>query len=88
MKVALMVMALSSFSVAVMAAETTAVTVNSTPPAEEYTYATHLDIAKVVSMSEIPNICQVVPARMTYEDSKGVEHVLEYRVMGNGCSNG
>jgi hypothetical protein len=88
MKVALMVMALSSFSVAVMAAETTDVTVNSTPPAEEYTYATHLDIAKVVSMSDIPNVCQVVPARMTYEDSKGVEHVLEYRVMGNGCSNG
>lgn len=88
MKVALMVMALSSFSVAVMAAETTAVPVNSTPPVEEYTYATHLDIAKVVSMSEIPNVCQVVPARMTYEDSKGVEHVLEYRVMGNGCTNG
>jgi hypothetical protein len=88
MKVALMVMALSSFSVAVMAAETTATAVNSTPPVEEYTYATHLDIAKVVSMSEIPNVCEVVPARMTYEDSKGVEHVLEYRVMGNGCTNG
>lgn len=88
MKVALMVMALSSFSVAVMAAETTATAVNSTPPVEEYTYTTHLDIAKVVSMSEIPNVCKVVPARMTYEDSKGVEHVLEYRVMGNGCTNG
>jgi len=24
---------------------------------------------------------------MTYEDSQGNEHVLEYRVMGNGCSN-
>ena len=52
MNVALMVMALSSFSVAAMAAETTAVAVNSTPPVEEYTYATHLDIAKVVSMSD------------------------------------
>ena len=88
MNVALMVMALSSFSVAAMAAETTAVAVNSTPPAEEYTYATHLDIAKVVSMSDIPNVCEVVPARMTYEDSKGVQHILEYRVMGNGCIDG
>jgi hypothetical protein len=55
---------------------------------EEYTYTTHLDIAKVVSMSDIPNVCEVVPARMTYEDSKGVQHILEYRVMGNGCIDG
>jgi len=25
---------------------------------------------------------------MTYEDSNGQKHILEYRVMGNGCSNG
>ncbi|MGP5464669.1 DUF2790 domain-containing protein, partial [Pseudomonas helleri] len=30
----------------------------------------------------------VVPARMVYEDSQGIKHTLEYRVMGNGCSNG
>jgi hypothetical protein len=47
-----------------------------------------LDIARVISMSEVPNVCEVVPARMTYEDSKGQKHILEYRVMGNGCSNG
>ncbi|NWE23955.1 DUF2790 domain-containing protein, partial [Pseudomonas sp. P7548] len=23
-----------------------------------------------------------------YEDSQGVRHIMEYRVMGNGCSNG
>ncbi|NLA01607.1 DUF2790 domain-containing protein, partial [Rhodococcus hoagii] len=48
----------------------------------------HLDIDHVISMSEIPNVCGVVPARMTYADSQGHTHVLEYRVMGNGCSNG
>ena len=57
-------------------------------PVEQYTYSQHLDIAKVISMSEIPNVCEVVPARMTYEDSQGQKHILEYRVMGNGCSNG
>ncbi|MFJ4453844.1 DUF2790 domain-containing protein [Pseudomonas sp. NPDC089392] len=56
-------------------------------PVEQYSYSQHLDIARVISMSEVPNVCQVVPARMTYEDSQGKEHVLEYRVMGNGCSN-
>lgn len=56
-------------------------------PVEQYSYGQHLDIARVISLSEVPDVCQVVPARMTYEDSQGKEHVLEYRVMGNGCSN-
>ena len=57
-------------------------------PVEQYSYSQHLDIARVISMSEVPNVCEVVPARMTYEDAKGQKHILEYRVMGNGCSNG
>ena len=57
-------------------------------PVEQYSYSQHLDIARVISVSEVPNVCEVVPARMTYEDSKGQKHILEYRVMGNGCSNG
>ena len=55
---------------------------------EEYTYSTDLDIAKVVSMSEIPNVCEVVPMKMEYDDSHGQRHILRYRIMGNGCSNG
>ncbi|MFB4394324.1 MULTISPECIES: DUF2790 domain-containing protein [unclassified Pseudomonas] len=57
-------------------------------PVEQYSYSQHLDVARVISMSEVPNVCEVVPARMTYEDSKGQRHILEYRVMGGGCSNG
>ena len=57
-------------------------------PVEQYSFSQHVDIAKDLSMSEIPNVCEVVPARMTYEDSQGQKHILEYRVMGNGCSNG
>lgn len=51
-------------------------------------YAQHLDIAHVISISDIADVCAVVPVRMTYEDSKGQQHILEYHVMGNGCSYG
>ncbi|WP_191864413.1 DUF2790 domain-containing protein, partial [Pseudomonas viridiflava] len=44
--------------------------------------------AKVISTIQIPNVCQVVPARMVYEDSLGKQHIMSYQVMGNGCSNG
>ncbi|WP_249679775.1 DUF2790 domain-containing protein [Pseudomonas abieticivorans] len=53
---------------------------------QEYTYSTHLDIAKVIDMSTVPNVCEVVPATMTYEDHQGQRHTIEYKVMGNGCS--
>ena len=58
------------------------------PVVEHYTYATDLDIAKVISVSPTADVCEVVSAQMTYEDHQGQRHILEYRVMGNGCSNG
>lgn len=58
------------------------------PAVEHYTYATDLDIATVISVTPIADVCEVVPAEMTYEDHQGQRHILEYRVMGNGCSNG
>ncbi|MFA7942373.1 DUF2790 domain-containing protein [Pseudomonas brenneri] len=87
---ALLVMALASLcATAALADEIpTDVASQSTTIVEEYTYATDLDIAKVVSMSSIPNVCEVVPARMEYEDHQGQRHILNYKVMGNGCSNG
>jgi hypothetical protein len=39
-------------------------------------------------MSDIPNVCKVVPAKMEYDDSSGQRHILRYSIMGNGCSNG
>ncbi|MEE4461482.1 DUF2790 domain-containing protein [Azotobacter chroococcum] len=55
---------------------------------ERYEYAMDLDIARVIESPEIPDVCQVVPVQMTYEDHQGKRHVLEYLVMGKGCSNG
>ncbi|HEF4762907.1 TPA: DUF2790 domain-containing protein [Pseudomonas putida] len=57
-------------------------------PVETYTYGSHLDIKKVIAVSDVPNECGPVPAQMTYEDSKGQRHVVQYQIMGNGCSNG
>ena len=58
------------------------------PAVEQYTYATDLDIANVISVTPAADVCEVVPAQMIYEDHQGQPHILEYRVMGNGCSNG
>ncbi|MHA6196692.1 DUF2790 domain-containing protein [Pseudomonas wadenswilerensis] len=57
-------------------------------PVEQYSYGTDLDIAKVISLSKVPNVCEVVPATMVYEDHQGQRHTIEYRVMGDGCSQG
>ncbi|MBK4991173.1 MULTISPECIES: DUF2790 domain-containing protein [Pseudomonas] len=82
---ALLVLVLGSLCGAAMADD---VKVAEQIPVEQYSYSQHLDIAHVISLSEVPNVCEVVPARMTYEDSQGQRHILEYRVMGGGCSNG
>lgn len=57
-------------------------------PIERYTYSMKLDIAKVISMSDVQDVCGVVPVHMIYEDSSGIRHNLEYQVMGNGCTGG
>jgi hypothetical protein len=57
-------------------------------PVEIYTYGMKLDIKKVITVTDIPDQCGPVPAKMTYEDSHGQQHVMQYQVMGNGCSNG
>lgn len=87
---ALVVLALSSLcATAALADEApTELAGANAPIVDDYTYSTHLDVAKVLSMSDIPQVCEVVPVKMEYEDSQGQRHILNYHVMGNGCSNG
>lgn len=54
---------------------------------EPYSYGQDLDIAHVVAITEVPNVCTVVPMQLTYDDSKGDRHIMGYQVMGNGCTN-
>lgn len=59
----------------------------STTTPEMYQYGDKLDVSKVVSMSKIPNdLCEAVPATMTYLDPKGVQHTMEYQVLADGCT--
>ncbi|MHA6139512.1 DUF2790 domain-containing protein [Pseudomonas mohnii] len=58
---------------------------------EHYKYSQSLDIKKVISMTkdgQADSICGPVEAHMVYIDSKGVQHDLEYAVMGDGCQAG
>lgn len=82
-----LVVALCGFSSLAMAEESGAKVAAQQARVEQYTYGTHLDIAKVVSVSNIPDVCRIVPMRMTYEDSQGQQHIMAYQVMGNGCSD-
>ncbi|WP_434578129.1 DUF2790 domain-containing protein [Pseudomonas sp. Z5-35] len=84
---ALWALVLGSLCATAMAGETPIKAGQRKPAIEDYSYSTHLDITKVISMSTIPNVCEVVPAQMEYDDSKGQRHILRYRVMGNGCSS-
>ncbi len=80
--IALALVAVSSFALADQAADA------AKPAVEQYSYGTTLDIAKVISLSKVANVCEVVPATMVYEDHQGQRHTVEYRVMGDGCSQG
>ncbi len=83
--------ALSIFSALASANDAIDPASESVPPAVEYNYSQHLDIAKVVSMTTASNAateCGPVEAHMIYVDSKGVTHNLEYTRLGDGCQNG
>ena len=53
-----------------------------------YTYGSHLDIRKVLSLSEdsTPS-CGVVNARLTYLDSQSRTQVLDYSKLADHCNS-
>ena len=55
---------------------------------ETYTYGSHLDIRKVVSLTEdaTPS-CGVVNARLTYLDSRSKTQVLNYSKFADNCNS-
>lgn len=58
------------------------------PEVQTYRYGMDLDIAKVVNVTPPVRSCNVVPSRMTYEDSNGKLKTLEYQVVGVCQNNG
>ncbi|MGY2258530.1 DUF2790 domain-containing protein [Pseudomonas sp. SDO55104_S430] len=57
------------------------------PEAAPYAYGMQLDIAKVIHITPTADVCGPTPVQMTYRDSHGETHVLEYSVTGSGCTN-
>lgn len=64
-----------------------------TPEFKQYQYGMPLDISKVVKVEyflpeKAKSFCGVIPAAMTYEDSKGEKHGLVYLYPEtSGCTN-
>jgi len=57
-----------------------------TPEVVHYRYGMKLDIAKVIRTTRTDMTCNdVMPAQITYEDSKGDLAIVEYRVAGTNC---
>ena len=53
-----------------------------------YTYGSHLDIRKVVSLTEDASpSCGVVNARLTYLDSQTKTQVLDYSKFADHCNS-
>jgi len=44
-----------------------------------------VDVAKVLSMTDLSGKCGIVPAQFNYLDHQGREHQLDYQVQGVGC---
>ncbi|MGE8063667.1 DUF2790 domain-containing protein [Pseudomonas sp. NPDC089569] len=81
-------LALGCIGTQALAEESHAKTQANKPPIETYRYGSELDIKKVISVTDVPPECGPVSAQMTYEDSQGQRHTLQYQVLGTGCSNG
>ncbi|WP_350598392.1 DUF2790 domain-containing protein [Pseudomonas sp. 65/3-MNA-CIBAN-0223] len=53
---------------------------------ETYTYGTHLDIKKVISMKQDATpTCGIINAQLTYLNSQGDTKVLDYRKFADNC---
>ena len=53
----------------------------------QYQYGMDLDVAKVISTSDVSSICGVTRSVMVYEDHQGERHSLSYLEMGGGCAD-
>ncbi|MDT4867024.1 hypothetical protein FQZ97_1019140 [compost metagenome] len=83
MRTLVVALSLSLTTSAALAASTD----QATQPVIQYEYGVHLDIARVVQMTDLTTFCGIGPARMTYEDSQMQTKTIEYLVWGTGCKN-
>ncbi|MGV8920371.1 MAG: DUF2790 domain-containing protein [Pseudomonas sp.] len=51
-----------------------------------YQYGMNLDISTVVNQTEGQDVNGLTPVQLTYKDSHGVQHILEYSTVSIGTS--
>jgi hypothetical protein len=51
-------------------------------PTVQYEYGMHLDVKKVLSLTDVSNVAGVVPVTMVYEDSQGRVQKVKYLELG------
>ncbi|ARU87840.1 DUF2790 domain-containing protein [Pseudomonas sp. M30-35] len=54
----------------------------------QYQYGDELDVAKVISLTDVSQQRGVVPVTMVYQDSKGQVHELKFLQLGGANSSG
>ncbi|MGX5218672.1 MULTISPECIES: DUF2790 domain-containing protein [Pseudomonas] len=54
----------------------------------QYQYGTELDVAKVISLTDVSQQRGVVPVTMVYKDSEGNVHKLQFLQLGGANSSG
>ncbi|WP_397452953.1 DUF2790 domain-containing protein [Pseudomonas sp. NA-150] len=84
----MMLVALSSVGMHAVASEHSSAVATTNATVETYTYDTKLDIKKVIAVTDTSDQCGLVPVQMTYEDSRGQAHIIQYQALASGCSNG
>ncbi|WP_417663566.1 DUF2790 domain-containing protein [Pseudomonas sp.] len=54
---------------------------------DQYSYDTNLDVAKVISLTDVINELGVAPVTMVYKDSKGDVHKVQFLQLGGQNSS-
>lgn len=54
----------------------------------QYSYDTKLDVAKVISLTDVSHERGVVPVTMVYKDSQGDVHKVQFLQLGGQNSSG
>lgn len=81
-----MKMLIAGFTALLATGSAFAATQPSSPVIHDKTgFYVHMDVAKVLSITDLNGKCGIVPAQFNYLDHQGREHQLDYQVQGVGC---
>jgi hypothetical protein len=57
-----------------------------TAPTDHVQFGTVLDIVKVINKTEGTEVNGIIPIQLSYQDSRGEQHAVQYDLMAEGTS--